>query len=426
MQQLFQLPGGLRLLVEELPHVHSVAVGCFVGVGSGHEQRSAAGIAHFIEHMLFKGSARYPSTRALSDAVEGLGGVLDAYTEFDTTVYYAKVPYDQIGRAVDVLADMLLHPLMRPEDVEKERRVITEELRQTDDTPSDLVHGWLDEQMWGDQPLGRDIAGDEDSVAGLTHAQIVGHWQRHYTTENIIISVAGRVDAAQVAELIGTALADLPRGAPEPPLVSAPPLPGPAVWLASDESEQSNFCLGFPGLAKTDPDRRALLVLDTILGGGMSSRLFQRIREDLALAYSVGSYTRAHHDAGKWVVYGSVEPERLHECIAEVLRELRAVLVNGVTEAELRRVKDQTRGGVLLSLEDTWSVAARNGGHLRRYGRVLPVDEVVAQVEQVTLADLQRVAARVLRFDTLHLAIIGPHTDITAINRMVGIDESPA
>ena len=405
------LPSGLRILVDELPHTHSISLGAFVGVGSGHEDRPICGISHFIEHMLFKGSRSRPTPRLISDAIEGVGGILDAYTSFESTVYYAKVADIHFDRALDVLSDMLLHPCFDPKDIEKERRVIAEELRATEDAPSELIHLLLDDVMWGDQPLGRDIAGDEQSVAGLTHEQVLAHWRAHYNPANMVISIAGNIQVERAVAAIEQALGGLPAGATAAFLPSRPPHVGPVVALRSDDSEQGNFCLGFPGIAQGDPDRRAMQVFDTVLGGGMSSRLFQEIREERGLAYSVGSYSREHHDAGKWVVYGSVEPDNLHECIATTMRELRGALADGITDDELQRVKEQVKGGILLSLEDTWSVASRNGSHMLRYGRVIPVEQVVAEIEAVTRADVLRVAGRVLREDAMHLAVIGPYED---------------
>ena len=411
MLHTFTLPGGLHVLVEELPHTHSVSVGCFVGVGSGHESPPDCGISHFIEHMLFKGSRKRPNPRLISDAIEGIGGILDAYTSFESTVYYAKVADIHFDRAVDVLADMLLYPCFDPRDVEKERRVIAEELRATEDTPSELVHLLLDGAMWGDQPLGRDIAGDEAAVGAYTHAQVLAHWQRYYTRANTVISIAGNISAERAAVAIAQAFDAMPVGEPAQFVPSQPPQPGPALALRTDDSEQGNFCIGFPGIAQDDPDRRAMQVFDTILGGGMSSRLFQEIREELGLAYSVGSYSREHHDAGKWVVYGSVEPDNLRPCVETTMRELRAALARGITDEELARVKEQVKGGMLLSLEDTWSVASRNGSHQQRYGRVIPVEQVVSEVEQVTREDVLRVAGRVLQQGALHMAVIGPYED---------------
>jgi predicted Zn-dependent peptidase len=402
-----------------MPHVRSVSVGVWVGTGSRRELPEQNGITHFIEHMLFKGSERRPTPKLISDAIEGVGGILDAYTGFESTVYYAKVADIHFDRALDVLADMLLRPRFDPKDIEKERRVIFEELRQTEDTPSDLVHLLLDSAMWGDQPLGRDIAGDEQSVGALTRPDILTHWRTHYNRANVVISIAGNTEAGRAAAAIEQALAELPAGQPAAFLPSLPPRGGPRLILHPDDSEQSNFCLGFPGLAQSDPDRRALLVFDTVLGGSMSSRLFQEIREERGLAYSVGSYSREHHDAGKWVVYGSVEPDKLHECVVTVMAELRRARRDGITEDELQQVKEQVKGGILLSLEDTWSVASRNGSHELRYGRVIPVEQVVAEVEAVTRADVLRVAERVLREDAMHLAVIGPHDEAEELRELL-------
>ncbi|MDZ4720236.1 MAG: pitrilysin family protein [Roseiflexaceae bacterium] len=408
MPHISALPSGLTLLVEELPHTHSVSIGCFVRVGSGHEQRPIAGISHFIEHMLFKGSRSYPTPKRISDAIEGVGGILEAYTELESTVYYAKVADLHFDRAIAVLSDMITRPLFDSRDIEKERRVITEELRQTADTPSELVHSLIDEAMWGDQPLGRDVAGDEESIASLSASQITSFWQQHYTQSNLVISIAGNIRADYAADALNRAFRDLPVGTRSQMLPSHPPLRGPAIALEQDDSEQGNFCLGFPGIAKQDPHRRAMLVFDTVLGGSMSSRLFQEIREERGLAYSVGSYRREHHDAGKWVVYGSVEPAKLEECVDAVMIELRRARSQGVTAEELAQVKEQVKGGILLSLEDTWAIAARNGEHQLHYDRVIPVEQVVADVEAVTREDVQRIAQRVLQEDGMHLALIGP------------------
>ena len=411
MLQTFTLPSGLRVLVEELPHTHSISLGAFVGVGSGHEERPICGISHFIEHMLFKGSQRRPNPRLIADAIEGVGGILDAYTSFESTVYYAKVADIHFDRALDVLADMLLAPCLDAKDIEKERRVIAEELRATEDAPSELIHLILDDAMWGDQPLGRDIAGDEEAVVGLTREQVLAHWHTHYNPANMVISIAGNIQSERAVAAIEQTLGALPVGVAAEFVPSTPPRPGPALTLRADDSEQGNFCLAFPGIPQGDPDRRAMQVFDTVLGGGMSSRLFQEIREERGLAYSVGSYSREHHDAGKWVVYGSVEPGNLHECLAATMAELRSALADGITDDELQRVKEQVKGGILLSLEDTWSVASRNGSHQLRYGRVIPVEQVVAEIEAVTRADVLRVAGRVLREDAMHLAVIGPYDD---------------
>lgn len=421
--EVHTLSGGLRALIEPLPHAHSVSIGCFVGVGSGFEERHQSGISHFIEHMLFKGTRRRPTPKQISDAIEGVGGMLDAYTSFESTVYYAKVADIYFDRALDVLSDMLLRPRLDPNDVEKERRVIAEELRQTADTPSELVHLALDEAMWGDQPLGRDIAGDEETIAGFTPQQIEAFWRAHYTRGNIVLSIAGNVEPERALAALAEAFEELPAGPPGVFLPSAPPRPGPALALLSDDSEQGNFCIGFRGVPQGDPDRRAMLVFDTVIGGGTSSRLFQEIREERGLAYNIGSYSREHHDMGKWILFGSVDPQNLQECTATVMHELRRARAEGITAEELAQVKEQVKGGILLSLEDTWSIASRNGAHLLRYGRVVPVEQVVAEVEAVSREDVLRVARRVLSAEHLHMAVIGPYDDGVELEPLLTLDD---
>jgi len=422
--QLYTLPGGLRVLIEALPYAHSVSVGCFVSVGAGHEARHESGIAHFIEHMLFKGTQRRPSPKMIADAIEGVGGTLDAYTSFESTVYYAKVADMHFDRAIDVLADMLIAPRFDPLDIEKERRVIAEELHQTEDTPSELVHLVLDAAMWGDQPLGRDIAGSEETIAAFHAEQIVSFWRAHYTKRNMVISIAGHVDVQHALDAVAVAFDALPEGSPAVLLPSQPPRPGPAVTLRSDDNEQGNFCIGFRGVSHNDPDRRALLVFDTVIGGGASSRLFQEIREERGLAYNIGSYSREYHDTGKWIISGSVEPQCVDECIATVMTELRRARVEGITAKELAQVKEQVKGGILLSLEDTWAIASRNGSHQLRYGRVIPIEQVVAEVEAVSRDDVLRVAQRVLRDDHLHLAVFGPYDDAANLENLLTVERS--
>ncbi|MFQ3662608.1 MAG: pitrilysin family protein [Chloroflexaceae bacterium] len=409
MPELITTPDGLRILVEELPHTYSVSVGCFVAAGARHEPDPQGGAAHFIEHMLFKGTERYPSARHISHAVEGVGGLLNASTAYESTVYYAKVATLHVDRALDVLSEMIRRPLFDLQELEKERRVIIEEIRGLQDTPGDWVHELLQQAMWAGSPLGRDIAGNVETVSVLGREDLASFWQRHYHRSNLVVSVAGKIGVAEAYDAVRGAFDGLPAGPPTPPQPRPVPRPGPRLSLLGRDTEQGNFCLGLPGLAYTDPDRRPLQVLDSILGGGMSSRLFQILREEHGLAYSVGSYHNDLSDAGMWVIYGSVEPEALRDAVALCLEILRDLARSGVTADELAMVKEQVKGGLLLSLEDTWSVASRNGTHLLRYGHVAPVEQVIAEVEAVSAADVQRVARRLLRNEALHLAVIGPY-----------------
>jgi predicted Zn-dependent peptidase len=402
-------PGGLRLLVEELPHTYSVAVGCFIGAGARHEPDHHAGAAHFLEHMLFKGTERYPTAREISQCVEGVGGILNASTSYESTIYYAKVAQIHFDRALDVLADMVLRPRFDLRELEKERRVIIEEIRGLHDVPGDWVHELLQQALWGEHALGRDIAGSVETVSALGRADLSAFFQRSYNRTNMVVSVAGNVRTAEVVAAVDAAFADLSAGAPLHAPTSPVVRPGPCVTLRSRDTEQGNFCFGLPGLAYTDSDRRALQVLDSVLGGGMVSRLFQILREDHGMAYNVGSYHNDLADVGSWVIYGSVEPDALRDAVILVREILTDLATHGPSADELEMVKEQVKGGLLLSLEDTWSLAARNGAHQLRYGRVIPLEQVVAEVEAVTAADVLRVARRLIRPAVMHLAVIGPY-----------------
>lgn len=425
MPTMTTVPNGLRILVEELPHTHSVALGYFTGVGAGYESPALSGAAHFIEHMCFKGTRALPTARMISDMIEGVGGMLNASTSYESTVYWAKVADIHIDRAVMVLTEMLRYPLFDPRELEKERRVILEEIRGSQDDPEEWVHTLLQAAMWGDQPLGRDIAGTLESVSTISRHDLLAFWNEYYHPRNVVISIAGHIQTDQAVAAVLQAF-ELPTDtaitrheviAPPdcrtirlpPQSWSKPALPGPHVTLVSRATEQGHFCLGMPALSYQDPDRRALQVLDTIIGSGMSSRLFQTLREDMGVAYHVGSYQIELADVGMWVLYGSVDDDTLVTSVRTTLEILQNVATEGITDAELRRVKEQVKGGILLSLEDTWSIAARNGAHQLRYDCVIPVEQVVAEIEAVTGADVLRVAQRLFRRDALHLAVIGPY-----------------
>jgi predicted Zn-dependent peptidase len=405
-----ELPNGLRIIAEEMPHTYSVSMGVFTRVGSRYESAQLSGISHFLEHMFFKGTARR-SPKQISEAVEGVGGVLNAYTSLNTTCYYAKVANIHFDRAVDAISDMLINSLFDPKEIEKERQVIIEEINMCLDQPSDWVHQLLDEIIWGDQPLGRNIAGTAETVTRIGRDDLLAFRDQHYIYSNTVVSIAGNVPTTTMVDAWVHALGDYRSGTRRQPEPTRAPQPGPQVRLLDKPTEQVNFCIGLPAVSFWDSDRRPLQVLNTVLGADMISRLFQEIREERGLAYSIYSYTAEFEDAGKWVICGGVEPSKVHEAIAACLAELRKLRDEGITEEELQRVKEQVKGGILLGLEDSWSVASRNGAHMLRYGCVIPVEQVVAEIEAVTQEDVLRVAQRLIRPDALHLAVIGPYDE---------------
>jgi len=400
---------GLRILVEPLPHTHSVSMGYFVGVGACHETAQFSGMAHLIEHLCFKGTQSFPNPKLISDMIEGVGGILEASTSHESTIYWSKVADLYVDRAISLLTEMVRYPLFEAAEMAKEQQVICEEIRSYQDSPDEIAHLLLHESLWGAQPLGRDIAGSIETVSALTRQDVVDFWQQHYSQKDLVISVAGNIDPAQVIEAIKVAFTGHPAHDPLPPLPTKPARPGPEVVLLPKETEQGQFCLGFPALSYSDPDRRAAQVLNVIVGGGTSSRLFQEVREERGLAYEIGSYQNELVDSGMWVIYGGVRTNALRDSLRLILQILANVASKGVTVEELKRVKDQVKGGMLISLEDTWSVASRNGSHLLHYGEVVPVERVVEEIEAVTQEDVLRVAQRLLRRDSLHLAVVGPY-----------------
>ncbi len=414
------LPNGLRIIAEEMPHLHSVSMGVFTKVGSRYEPARLSGVSHFLEHMFFKGTSSR-NAKQISEAIEGIGGALNAYTSYDSTCYYAKVADIHFDRAVDTISDMLLNSLFDAKEIEKERRVIIEEINMSLDSPGDWVHQLLDETMWGDQPLGRDIAGTPESVGNISRDDLISYKDQHYTYPNTVVSIAGNVRIDTMVDAWTKALGRYHHGERFEPEPTRPPRASRRLHLLNKSTEQANFCLGMPGISYMDTDRRPLQVLNSVLGSGMASRLFQEIREERGLAYSVYSYAAEFNDAGKWVIYGGVEIGKVHDAIAACLTELRKLRDEGITEDELQRVKEQVKGGVLIGLEDTWSVASRNGSHILRYDAVIPVEQVVAEIEAVSQDDVLRVAQRLIKPEALHLAVIGPYDDERSFSELLTV-----
>lgn len=411
MPATIKLSNGLCLLVEERPHTHSVALGCFVRVGARYEPAPLSGISHLIEHMCFKGTRSIPTARQIAQYVEGVGGILDAETSYESTVYWAKVADIHFDRALHVLTELVCAPRFDADELEKERQVIIEEIRGIQDSPDDWIDTLIYESLWGEQPLGRDIAGSAESVGNISHSAMVAFWQQHYTPASLVVSVAGNVETGRVVDAVSAAFGTRPMGEPHDAIPTSAAQPGPQLKIVRRSIEQSHFSLALPALSFHDPDRRALDVLDIVMGGDMSSRLFQELREEQGLAYSVGSYQNKYADAGAWVIYGSVKPTKLTTAIRTILTMLHTLKNEGISEEEVAYVKEQVKGRILLAQEDTWSVASRNGGLQLRYGEVFSLERVVADFEAVTCADVHRVVQRILHRDRLHLVVVGPHKD---------------
>ncbi len=418
------LPGGLRVITEWLPAVRSVAFGIWAGVGSRDEDLAHAGATHYLEHLLFKGTSRR-SALDISAAMDAVGGELNAFTAKEYTCYYARVLDADLPLAIDVLADMVTGSLIEPKEVDAERGVILEEIAMNDDDPSDTVHEAFAAQLFGDTPMGRPILGSVDSINSITRAQIAEHYAARYRPENLVVAAAGSLEHAQVVELTRAAFGPALSGSasPLPPRLPGTDAPGKAVGigvrLVSRGIEQANLVLGCGGLSRTDDRRFALGVLNAALGGGMSSRLFQEVREKRGLAYSVYSFSSQHADSGIWGVYAGCLPAKADEVLSICRDEIAKVISGGLTDDELDRGKGQLRGSIVLGLEDPSSRMSRLGKAELVYPRLEPVEEILASIDAVTHDDVREAAATVLA-QPKALAVVGPFDDADAFAASLG------
>ena len=406
------LPSGLRVLTEAIPAMRSVSFGIWVAVGSRDETGSQAGAAHFLEHLLFKGTNKR-SALDISAEIEAVGGETNAFTTKEYTCYYARVLDEDLPLAIDVMCDAVADSVLAAADVETERGVILEEIAMHDDEPGDEVHDLFARAVYGDHPLGRLISGTEETVTPMTRRQIQGFYRRRYTAPQIVIAAAGNLDHAAVVKLVRQALRGTPLdtdpAAPAPHRAATPAVrTKPAATLVEPkETEQAHVILGCPGIDRTDDRRFALGVLNNVLGGGMSSRLFQEIREQRGLAYSVYSYASQYADSGVFAVYAGCAPGKVDEVLDLIRAELARVAAEGITEAELARGKGMSKGSFVLGLVDTGSRMSRLAKGELLYGNLMPVDDLLARVDAVTLADVNTLAAELLG-RPMSLAVVGP------------------
>lgn len=408
MTETVTLDSGLRIHLVPMEHSYSVGVGLFVRLGSRYESEADGGLSHFIEHMLFKGTKRRPTAKDLSLAIEGIGGIFNANTGHELTTYWAKVGKVHLEVALDVLIDMVHNSLFAENEVEKERRVIVEEINESLDTPENVVFMMLDELMWPDHPLGRDIAGTRETVTRITRSRIVEHWANSYHPANMALAVAGPVTLSRVVDLVSPRMACWGENGAGTFRSVVPPVPGPKAAIRHRDIEQAHLCVACPGLPRQHPDRFVLRMLNAVLGEGMSSRLFLEVRERQGLAYSVYSYTTFLSDSGALVTYAGVDPRQASNALAAILGEWDRLRQDRVGEEELAKAKEFVKGRTLLRLEDSYANAAWVGVQSSLDGRVETVEAVLRQVDEVTPADVQRVAQDVLCGDMLRLAIVGP------------------
>ena len=400
--QVSRLPTGLTVVTEQMDRVETVSLGAYVAAGTRNETEAENGASHFLEHMAFKGTERR-SAAAIAEAVEDVGGHINAYTAREQTAYYVKLLKEDLALGADIIGDILTHSTFAPEELERERGVILQEIGQANDTPDDIVFDHFQETAYPDQPMGRPTLGREAGIKGMAREMLTGYMRRHYTTANTVVAAAGNLTHDRVVALATEHFADLPQSSPPNAL---PGLYGGGEFREGRDLDQVHIVLGFPAMAYDDPDFYPSMLMSTLLGGGMSSRLFQEIRERRGLVYSIYSFTAPAVDGGLFGIYAGTGEEEAKELVPVTLEELRRVQVDA-NEDELRRARAQTKAGLLMSLESTGSRCEQLARQIQVFGRIVPVAETVAKIEAVTLPDIRRAAARIFRARPT-LAALGP------------------
>ena len=401
------LSNGIRVVSETLPKSRALSIGVWVKVGARHEPMELGGVSHFIEHMFFKGTEKRKA-RDIATEIDSLGGEMNAFTSQESTTYYIKVLDEHLATAIDILSDILLGSKFDPAEMEKERKVILEEIKGVEDTPDDYIHELFTGTVWSDNPLGRPILGTRETIKTLTHRDILSYIDNYYSPREIVISVAGNFEHGRLIELLDNAFGKLSRsGIPKQEVA---PVFKRAVTVRKKQLEQVQVCLGCKGLNYTHDDRFGFMALNTILGNGMSSRLFQEVREQNALAYSIYSYITSYRDTGLLTVYAGTDPVNTVQAIQLIVKELKKIRDEGITPAEETRVKNQIKGNLVLSLESSNSHMGRIARQEIYFGKYMSVDEIIKAVDKVTAEQIGRIAQQLFAPESLSLSILGPMT----------------
>jgi predicted Zn-dependent peptidase len=399
------LDNGITVVTERIEWVRSVSAGFWVGTGSRDEVDGLFGASHFLEHLLFKGTADRTARRIAED-IDAVGGDMNAFTTKEYTAFYVRVLDDSLGLGLDILSDILWSPAFRPEEVEAERQVIQEEILMRADEPADLVHEVFSEALFPNHPVGREVLGDEHTIAAMSRSDIADFHAHHYRPGNVVFAAAGQLEHAAVVDGIGRRFAGAAGG--EAPARVRPTAPPRTLAVDPRPTEQVHLVLGVRSVDRHSEDRYALSVVNHVLGGGLSSRLFQKVREERGLAYAVYSYRSAYADSGSMAVYVGTMPARVAEVLDIVRNEMDEIGASGITERELEVAKGHLVGEMALSLEDSAARMSRIGRHQLVHGAIATMEEVVAHIEAVTLDDARRVAAGVLGHGDRVLAVVGP------------------
>ncbi|MBI4354871.1 MAG: insulinase family protein [Candidatus Omnitrophica bacterium] len=418
--ELQQLKNGLTVVLAPMPQASSASIGIWAKVGGRYEPARLSGVSHFLEHLLFKGTATR-SCQEIKTAIEGVGGSMNGFTSEEFTCYLAKVLERHVLTTLEVLSDMVLEPRMAPVDIEKERQVILEEIRMYLDQPAHHVHDLFDEVLWPRQPLGASLAGTPETMRRMRRAEVVRHQRTYYHAQNLVIAVAGAFDRDAVLARIRR-LFKQPAGRRAPGFARARGRSHPGVRLEVKQTEQAHLCLGTYAFPRGHRDRYALDLLHVVLGANMSSRLFQEVREHRGLAYEIGTHVKRFHDTGAFIVNAGCDPAKIVKTVEVILRELRRITASSVGSTELTRAKDYYTGQFLMALDDTMEHMLWIGEQVAAQGRTLSADEVCGAVGRITAGDVRRAARAVMRPRRLHLAAIAPLTTIQQrqLRRLIG------
>jgi predicted Zn-dependent peptidase len=420
LYQKTTLPNGLRVLTSTMPHTHSVCIALFIGVGSRYESDKEAGISHFIEHVLFRGTAKRPNSREISEAIEGVGGILNGATDKELTFYWCKVTRDHFPDAAEVLVDMLRNSNFKPDDIEKERQVIIEEIHMCKDSPSQQVSLLIDNLMWPQHPLGRDIAGTGESVTGIDRNLLLDFLDKRYTPENTLVTVTGSVSHEEVLDVINRLTGNWRNSNHRSGYRLYEESRGERLKVEKRDLEQAHLCLSLPGISLTHPQRFHLDLLNVILGEGMSSRLFSEIRDKMGLAYSISSYVEHFLDTGSLTIAASVDPDNLNKAVQAVLEQLE-LLKDSIPENEMKKAREISKGRLLLRMEDSRNVAGWLGGQEMLTDSILTLDDVITIIDSVNVDLLQKVARDLISVENVRLAVVGPISDTKGLQKLLKI-----
>jgi predicted Zn-dependent peptidase len=394
-----------------MDHVRSASLTITFAAGARHETAEIAGVSHFLEHMVFKGTEKRPDPISITREIEEVGGILNAGTSREHTNYWVKVPSIHLERAFEVLADMLLGSTFRQEEMDKERWVIFEEIHGIHDTPDDYIHDVIDSLVWEDQAVGRPIIGYEETIGVMSRDDVVGYMSRNYLPSRLVISAAGHVDHGHVVELAERTFGQMPATTPPAIETCSVNQSAPRLKVVERPTEEAHLCLGMPAIAYRDERRQVQDTIDAVLSSGMSSRLFEEIRERRGLAYAVFSYFRGYYDVGQGVVYAGTDPEKVDQTVAAVITELWKLREELVPEDELMRTKELRKGRISMGLEDSRAVAGWIGSQELLFGEILTPEQVMEEIDQVTSEQILELSRELMSPERLSLAVIGPFPD---------------